>query len=77
MNEIELFEDALRQLAASKPRWGANYQLWRRWEDHVRSWYIERIKREAKQGLPMAQELWAAFIARRLGVVSEHTTPTI
>lgn len=77
MNEIKLFEEALRQLAASQPRWSANYRLWCRWEDNVRSWYINRIKREAQQGLPMAQELWATFIACRLGVASGHTTPTI
>lgn len=77
MNEIELFEDALRQLAAAKPRWGANYRLWLRWEDNVRSWYINRIKRGAQQGLPMAQELWATFIACRLGVAHEHTAQTI
>ncbi len=61
-----LYMGALRALSREDPRWDSNCNIYMRWNDKMRDWWIDRIESKGHGGLPMAEVLIAKVIQLRM-----------
>lgn len=49
--KLWMYGEALKELAQEHQKYTSNYNMWQRWDDERRLWWIEHAEYQAEQGM--------------------------